>query len=137
MGTLSYLREQKNACAAGVTAAGNYTPATNWEIGIPNDSAKQTDLSQWVQNGNVVTVWGSMLTKFDNSSPSFDISVPVTNSNPFTAISGTLKKQRSSEQQSFSAAVFGATTSKVHIGGSGISNTANETWDFKFTYTLT
>ena len=125
-----------------MNAAGNYPAATLWEIGIPVDSAKQLDVSQFVQHGSgpgsVIEVWGSMVTNFDNPTPSFDITVPVTNGNAFTSISGTLVKQRNSSQSlSFSSAVFGGTTTKVHIGGSGIAYTSNETWDFYFTYTLT
>lgn len=141
MGRLDYHKQYKAAIIAGVAAAGNYLPTTLWEIGIPNDSNKQMDRSQYTQVGSgagaVITVWGSMVTKFDNSTPSFDMTVPVTNGNIFTAISGTLKKQKSSEQLTYSSAVFGGITTKVHMGGSGISNTANEVWDFKFTYTLT
>jgi hypothetical protein len=141
MPRLDYLKEYKAAIKAGVTAAAPYSPTTNWEIGIPIDSAKQLDRSHFTQTGvgagAVIVVYGSMVTKFDNPTPSFDILVPVTNGNILTSVSGTLKKQRSTEQLTFSTAVFGGVTTKVHLGGSGISNTANETWDFKFTYTLT
>lgn len=140
MGRLSLAKQQIDACKAGVDASGNYVPTTLWEVGIPNDSAKQMDRAQWTQVGvgvgAVIKVWGSMLTKFDNPTPSFDISVPVQNGNPITAISGVMKKQRSSEQLTVGSSGFGNPTSKVHLTGNGISNTANETWDFYFTYTL-
>lgn len=118
---------------------GNYLPTTNWEIGIPGDSVKQMDRSQWVQNGNVVTVWGSMLTKFDNPSPQFDITIPVTNGNAISNISGLIKKQKSAEQLTITTAIFGGgVRAGTHVGvtGSGIGNAANETYDFKFTYQL-
>ena len=140
MPRLSYLKEYKAVIKAGVTAAANSTLTTNWEVGIPIDSAKQMDKAQYTRVGNVVTVWGSMVTKFDNTTPSFDVTAPITNGNAFTSISGTLKKQRSTEQLTVQVAIFGAGArvgTHVGITGSGISNTANETWDLKFTYTLT
>jgi hypothetical protein len=144
MGRLSDCIEFIEAQKSGVSQAGEAQPTCGWEIGIPIDSLKQIDRCKFAVVGSgagaVVTVWGSMVTKFDNPTPSFDVSSPVTNGNPFTSISGTLKKQNSSQQLSMQTAIFGGGArvgTHVGITGSGISNTANEVWDYKYTYTLT
>ena len=138
MGRLDHELERKAYIAAGgVTAAGSYTPTSNWETGIPGSSAKLMFKSRWVQKGNVVTVWGSGQFSFDNSSPTFDVSVPVTNGNSFTSVTGTVSRQKNGEVLGVAAAVHGGTTIKLNFNGSGISGLPDEVWDFKLQYTLT
>jgi len=144
MGRLDYLKQFKQACEAGPAAAGFYTSTSGWESGIPGDASKQMDRAHYSQVGTgpgaVITVWGSMRNRFDSSTPTFDITVPVTNGNIFTAVSGTMKKHGSSQQLTLGLNLFagpGTSTTKVGVSGTGIADTPNETWDFKFSYTLT
>ena len=139
MGRLDHELERKAYIAAGgVTASGSYTPTSNWEIGIPGSSAKLLFKSRWVRKGNVVTVWGSGQFSFDNSSPSFDVSVPVTNGNSFTGVTGSVRRQKNGEVLGIASAVFGGNSAiKLNFNGSGISGLPDEVWDFKIEYTLT
>jgi hypothetical protein len=125
-----------------IRPVGNFLPATSWEVGIPPDAAKQIYTSQSAQVGNVVTVWGSLFTKFDNPNPWFDVTVPITNGNNLTAVSGFCRKQQSTEQINVTIATsVGARAVKVGFVGSGISGSFGDGqpsthWDFRYSYTL-
>ena len=139
--TNAFFKMEEPGGSSANTSAGKYTPVNNWALGIPSGSAKQISDSIYVRIGNTVHCWGSTYWQNDNTQVFMDITVPITNGNNLTNVSGAMVRTaavgQSPRPQLDAIASAALPTTGIRFNVASMPLNSNDSfWTYYFTYTL-
>lgn len=119
----------------------SYTPTSGFGTGVPVGSIRVIYPAQYQQIGKTIMVRGFAYFRNDGSAPNFDWTLPVTNGNVPTNVTGTMIRTPSTGETSTTASRLNASTNSstaITWSNSGITiNASDAVWAYEFQYTLT
>lgn len=121
-------------------AISSYTPTANWATGIPVASIRQIYVATFIRIRNTVHVTGTAYFRNDGSTVSTTWSIPITNGNTPTNVSGTMIRCNASGETASAASRLNASANNsttIIFSNTGINTVASDAvWTYSFVYTL-